>query len=492
MLQTLKVLGCESVGVYTEGEEGEELVERADRAFLLKGETLAQTYGSVEQIVQVAQKTQCDAVHPGYGFLSEDPSLARACERAGLVFIGPSAEAMERAGNKFTAKRVAEAAGVPVAPYALVKSSSEAARAAREIGYPIMLKAAFGGGGRGMREVLQEGEIKEALASARREAKSAFGRGTMMVEKVIPSARHIEVQIVASKEGKVLCLGERECTLQRRHQKVVEESPAPGLSAEVRAKLFAAAEAVAKALDYENAGTVEFLVGPRGDFYFLEVNARIQVEHPVTELRTGRDIVALQLAVAAQEPLPENEEIAFQGVVIEARLNAEVPTQNFLPSSGRVHRVFFPRHPFVRIDTWLREGSQVDSRFDSLLAKVVAKGETRDMARKRLLQALGETVVLGVKTNGYYLMELLKSPFFCQGDFSTKTLNTFTPREDPQLFPLAALSALVWARKGDFMAPSRALQAKGRHSAFSRQPSEVKSSANPWKALRRFRILESS
>jgi acetyl-CoA/propionyl-CoA carboxylase biotin carboxyl carrier protein len=370
-------------------------------------------YLSVDRVIDAARRSGADAVHPGYGFLSERPALAAACADAGLTFVGPPADVIARMGSKLEARRLMEAAGVPCVPGARPEDQSmEGLRAAAtQVGVPLLVKASAGGGGKGMRGVERIEDLDEALGAARREAESAFGDGTLYVERRVDRARHIEVQILADSHGTTLHLGERECSLQRRHQKVIEEAPSPVVSPALRARLGAAAVAAARAAGYRNAGTVEFLLEGDGDeaaFYFLEMNTRLQVEHPVTELVTGLDLVHLQLDVADGGPLPLSQEsITPRGHAIECRLYAEAPSQGFLPQSGTILRYVEPQGPGIRVDSGVRQGDVITPDFDPLLAKLVVHAPTRAGALARARQMLRDVVVLGLHTNAPYLLRVL-------------------------------------------------------------------------------------
>ncbi len=373
-------------------------------------------YLSVDRVIDAARATGADAIHPGYGFLSERPALATACEEAGLTFIGPPAEAIARMGSKLEARSVMEAAGVPCVPGVHAEDQSIAAlrAAAARLGFPLLVKASAGGGGKGMRVVERAGDLDEALHAARREAEAAFGDGTLYLERRIVRPRHIEVQVMADAFGTTLHLGERECSLQRRHQKVVEEAPSPIVSAALRARLGAAAVTAARAVGYRNAGTVEFLLDGEGDdapFYFLEMNTRLQVEHPVTELVMGLDLVHLQLDVAERRPLAlRQEEVVPRGHAVECRVYAEAPALGFLPQAGPVLRYREPQGPGVRVDSGVREGDVITPDFDPLLAKLVVHAPTRPMALARARRALQDFVVLGLNTNVPYLLRVLSQP----------------------------------------------------------------------------------
>jgi geranyl-CoA carboxylase alpha subunit len=395
-------------------------VRAADQAVCIGEPLPAQSYLDVEAILAAARATGADAVHPGYGFLAENARFARACRDAGLVFIGPSPEAIEAMGDKAGAKRRMAAAGVPCIPGYEGDEQTEQRLGdeARRIGYPVMIKAAAGGGGRGMRLVTQPDAFAESLRSARSEAEHAFGDTTVILERAIVEPRHVEIQVLADRHGHVLHLGERDCSVQRRHQKLIEETPSPAVGPELRARMGATAVAAAKAIGYEGAGTLEFLLDREGRFWFMEMNTRLQVEHPVTEAVTGLDLVALQLSIAAGEPLPlRQEDVRAGGHAIEVRLCAEDPAHGFLPQSGRLARWETP--PRLRVEHALESGIEIPPYYDSMIAKLVAHGATREDARRKLLAGLEDTVALGIATNQAFLARCLAHPAFVAGDATT-------------------------------------------------------------------------
>jgi acetyl-CoA/propionyl-CoA carboxylase biotin carboxyl carrier protein len=421
IVRTLRALGVRSVAVHADSDAGAPHVAAADEAVRLGPDEPAASYLDPARLVAAARATGADALHPGYGFLSESAALARACEEAGVVFVGPPAAVLERTGDKAGVKARAAAAGVPVVPGPADPVGEEAGaleRAAEVAGYPLLLKPAAGGGGKGMRVVLRAQDLAEAGEGARREARRAFGDARLYVERRVHPARHVEVQVVVDARGAAHVVGDRDCSVQRRHQKVVEECPAPSLDARLRASLHDAARRVADAIGYRNAGTVEFLVTPAGEFHFLEVNRRLQVEHPVTEEVFGVDLVAWQLRVAAGEAGAPGA-LAPRGHAVEARVCAEDPARGFLPSVGRVLAVRWPEGPGVRVDAGVAPGSEVSPHYDPLLGKVVASGATREEALDRLHAALGEVVVLGVETNVAFLRALLSDPAFRAADLRT-------------------------------------------------------------------------
>ncbi|MEU5099720.1 acetyl-CoA carboxylase biotin carboxylase subunit [Streptomyces sp. NPDC020996] len=421
-------LGIEAVAVHSAADAEALHVRAADGAALLGGPQAKESYLRIDRVITAALEHGCQAVHPGYGFLAEKPELPRACAEAGLVFVGPGAEVMEAVGNKVRAREIAEQASVPLIPGSgNLSSVDEAVAFAERVGYPVMLKAAAGGGGRGIRRADDEPSLRTSFPQAVREAGAAFGDGSVFLEKCVIDPRHVEVQIVADHLGNVVHLGERECSLQRRRQKLVEESPAPRLAPQIREELCAAAVRLAKQVGYTSAGTVEFLVDPHsGDFCFIEVNARIQVEHGVSELVTGVDIIAEQIRVAAGLPLSvTQDDITFRGAAIELRVNAENPRQNFFPSPGQVTRLRWPGGPGIRIDTGLEEGDRIQPYYDSMIAKVLVTGRTREEAVARARRALRELAVEGVHTTAELQRSVLDWDAFTDGAFHTGSLDEF-------------------------------------------------------------------
>jgi propionyl-CoA carboxylase alpha chain len=433
IFRTARASGLATVAVFSDPDEGAPFVAEADEAVRLPGAAAADTYLRSDLIVAAAVRTGADAVHPGYGFLSENAAFARACAAAGLVFVGPPPRAIEVMGSKIEAKALMAAAGVPVLPGVTVARAitpSELAEAAEAIGYPVLVKAVFGGGGRGMRVVVGPSELQEAVAGAEREAAAAFGDGTVFLERYVTSSRHVEVQIFGDAHGTVIHLFERDCTIQRRHQKIIEEAPSPAVDVAVRTAMCDAAVAAARAIGYVGAGTVEFVLEPDGRFWFLEVNTRLQVEHPVTELVTGLDLVALQLQVAAGEPLPPAAIGAtLSGHAVEARLYAEDVPAGFLPTSGTLYRFSVPESPGVRVDAGYVDGSVVSSHYDAMLAKVLAWAPTRAGATARLADALARAELAGVVTNRDLLVRTLRHPEFVSGHYDTGFLDRHGPAE---------------------------------------------------------------
>ncbi len=423
VIRALHDLGIEAVAVYSTADRDALHVELADQAVCIGPPAAGESYLKISNVVAAAETTGSDAVHPGYGFLAENADFVRACEESSLVFIGPPADVVEQMGDKVQAKEALRAAGVPLVP-----GSGEATgiadlrRAAAEAGFPVLLKAAAGGGGKGMRVVTSADDLEDAFGAASAEAEAAFGDGSIYLEKFVSPARHVEIQVLCDAEGGVLTLGERECSIQRRHQKLVEESPSPALDPATREAMESTVERACRAIGYRNAGTFEFLVGPDGDFYFIEVNCRLQVEHPVTELVTGTDIVREQIRIAAGDPLPATGRAARRGHAIEIRINAEDPTRGFLPAPGTVTRFEPPLGPGVRVDTAVRSGSEIPPYYDSLIAKLVVWDETRDATVVRASRALRELVVEGIPTTRELALDVLDSPEFRRGDYSTSTL----------------------------------------------------------------------
>ncbi|MDU8997174.1 MULTISPECIES: acetyl/propionyl/methylcrotonyl-CoA carboxylase subunit alpha [Streptomyces] len=424
VIRTLRALGVRSVAVFSDADADARHVREADTAVRIGPAPAAESYLAVERLLEAAARTGAQAVHPGYGFLAENASFARACAEAGLVFIGPPADAIALMGDKIRAKETVKAAGVPVVPGSSGSGLTDAqlAEAAREIGMPVLLKPSAGGGGKGMRLVRDASALGEEIAAARREARASFGDDTLLVERWVDRPRHIEIQVLADGHGNVVHLGERECSLQRRHQKIIEEAPSVLLDAGTRAAMGEAAVQAARSCGYEGAGTVEFIV-PGSDpssYYFMEMNTRLQVEHPVTELITGLDLVEWQLRVAAGERLPYGQEdITLTGHAVEARICAEDPARGFLPSGGTVLALHEPQGDGVRTDSGLSEGTEVGSLYDPMLSKVIAYGPDRATALRKLRAALAETVTLGVQTNAGFLRRLLAHPAVVAGDLDT-------------------------------------------------------------------------
>jgi len=420
VIRALHELDIEAVAVYSTADRDALHVRLADHAVCIGPPPAAESYLRIPSVVAAAGTTQCEAVHPGYGFLAENPAFARACAANDLVFVGPSPEVMERLGDKASAKAEMRAAGVPLVPGTAGSATLDEIRdAADEIGFPVLLKATAGGGGKGMRLVDQPGGLEDAYLAASAEAEGAFGDGTLYLEKVVSPARHVEIQVLCDREGRVLTLGERECSIQRRHQKLVEESPSPALSPETREEMEAAVEGACRAVGYEGAGTFEFLLGLDGEPYFIEVNCRLQVEHPVTEQLTGIDIVREQGRIAAGEPLALAGRAPRRGHAIEIRINAEDPARGFVPSPGVVTRFRPPLGPGIRVDTAVEEGAAIPPYYDSLIAKLIATDDDRPAAIARAVRALEELSVEGIPTTRELALDVLRSDGFRSGAYST-------------------------------------------------------------------------
>jgi acetyl-CoA carboxylase, biotin carboxylase subunit len=404
-------------------------VRLADRAVCIGPPAASESYLRIPSVIAAATTTGCEAVHPGWGFLAENPAFAEACADNDLVFVGPTPEVMARMGNKASARDEMGAAGVPLVPGTGPVSADEVGRAADGLGYPVLVKAAAGGGGKGMRLASVPDEIDSSYAMASAEAEAAFGDGSLYLEKAIVPARHVEIQVLGDSRGGILTLGERECSIQRRHQKLIEESPSCALTPETRKEMEATAERAARAIGYTNAGTFEFLVGPDGSFYFIELNARLQVEHPVSEMVTGIDLVHEQLRTAAGDPLSQTGRAPRRGHAIEVRVNAEDPARDFMPMPGRLDRFRPPLGPGVRVDTFVEDGSVVPPHYDSLLAKLIAWAPDRDLALARCLRALNEFEVTGLPTTIGLAAEVIGSEGFARGEYSTSYLEEHGPAE---------------------------------------------------------------
>ena len=419
-MRACQELGVAAVAVYSDADESALHVRHADEAVRIGPPPAGKSYLDVEALIDAAKETDAEAVHPGYGFLAENAAFAAACREAGLTFVGPSAEAIQKMGNKSAARRLAREAKVPVVPGSDDASSAdEAAKTAGGIGYPIMVKAAAGGGGRGIRVAEDEDELRKAVQVARREAEAAFGDGTLYLEKLLVAPRHVEVQVMGDHEGNVIHLYERECSMQRRRQKVLEEAPSPGISPGVREKMAEAAVRLAREAGYANAGTVEFLVEDE-EFYFIEMNTRIQVEHPVTEMLTGVDLVKEQIRIAAGDPLSlEQEDVPMVGHAMEFRINAEDPDQDFMPSPGEISWLEVPGGPGVRVDSAIYQGYQIPPFYDSMVGKLIVWALTREEAISRAIRALREYRLEGIKTTIPLHLRLLKGEAFRSGEYHT-------------------------------------------------------------------------
>jgi acetyl-CoA carboxylase, biotin carboxylase subunit len=451
IIRACREMGIESVVVFSDVDRKALHVRKADYAYPIGAATASESYLNIDKILDVARRSQADAIHPGYGFLSENAGFARACAHAGFKFIGPSPESMEMMGSKTRARQNMKRAGVPFVPGSEHGLDIDAAeRLAEQIGYPVMLKAAAGGGGKGMRMVTSPADLRSAYENARSEAQRSFGDNEVYLEKFITNPRHVEMQILADEHGNTVYLGERECSVQRRHQKVMEESPSPIVDSDMRRRMGEIAVRVAKAANYHNAGTIEFLVDEQRNFYFLEMNTRLQVEHPVTEFVTGLDLVHLQMHIAAGEKLPfRQEDIQLRGHAIECRIYAEDPDNNFFPSPGQITRLISPSGPGIRRDSGMYEGWTVPIEYDPLLAKLIGYGENREQAIQRLLRALYEYFVGGIKTNTSLFRRILKDPDFRAGNLDTSFLDRLLAKpnnETDERRPIiAALGAAIFA-----------------------------------------------
>jgi len=482
IIRSARVLGIKTIAVYSEADAGAAHVAAADDARLIGPPEPSASYLNIEAIIGAAKAAGADAIHPGYGFLSERPEFARAVEASGMVFVGPPADVMASLGDKVAARRIAVGAGVPVVPGVDTGDLAAAREFASKAGFPILVKAAAGGGGRGMRVVADATGLEAALEAAAREAQAAFGDGRVFLERYLARPRHIEIQILGDHHGDVIALGERECSIQRRHQKIIEESPAPGLSAAMRDRMIDAALKLARAAGYRNAGTAEFLVD--GDnFYFLEINARLQVEHPITELRFGRDLVADQLRIAAGDRI--DEPLTPRGCAIECRINAEDAAHDFRPAVGRVINLNLPAGPGVRIDTHLGLGAEVSPYYDSLIAKLICFGDDREQARARMIAALGEFSLLGITNTAAFLRDVVASAAFTSADLSTRFLDEHFPHwTNDEADLTTALIAAAMVTGGILGArPDSAAAANG-----SRIESAANGARSPWAELAGFEL----
>jgi len=474
VMYTCREMGIATVAVYSEADRKALHVLKADQAVFIGSSDPAESYLNIDKIIAAAKLTGAEAIHPGYGFLAENPQFAERCEQEGLVFIGPPSQVIRKLGDKTVARRTVAGSGVPVIP-GMDRPESDPgilAREAAKIGYPVLIKAAAGGGGKGMRVVTLPKDFDEACTSASSEAKRAFSDGSIYLEKYLYRPRHVEFQVVADMQGHVVHLLERECSIQRRHQKIIEETPSPIMTPELRERMGAAAVAVARASGYVNAGTVEFLVDQERNFYFLEVNTRLQVEHPITEMITGLDIVRIQLEVACGNPLPfVQEDVRSRGHAIECRIYAEDPEKGFYPSPGRIIYMQAPSGPGIRNDCGVYAGFQVPVEYDPILSKLIAHAEDRNQAISRMIQALEDYVILGVSTPVAFLIDVLKSEAFAGGDTFTDFIDAhFSGWKPNRCDQDAACAAFII---DDMFGGSKAEAAKGRAAV----------DASPWQTL---------
>ena len=498
VIRACRELGIPSVAVYSDADARAPHVLLADRAVRIGPAPPAESYLSIAAILDAARDTGADAIHPGYGFLSENAGFASACAAAGITFIGPPADVIDRLGSKIAARTIAQHAGVPVVPGETPadQSNDAIAAAARKVGLPVLLKPSAGGGGIGMKTIRHERELASGIEQARREATAAFGDGTLYVERLIERPRHVEIQVLADDHGNVIHLFERECSVQRRHQKVVEETPSTAVTPKLRQRMGDAAVALARAAGYRNAGTVEFLLDPSttlgagpstASFYFLEVNTRLQVEHPVTERVTGTDLVHAQIAIARGEPLPwAQSALAQRGHAIEVRVYAEDPSRNDLPQAGPLLLYREPSMPGIRIDSGVVEGGEISVHYDPLVAKLIADGETREIARRRAIEALRNYPILGIRTNVAFLIELLAHPRFAAGDIDTRFLDVEGEAIRRAIAPPIPPEALDVAKAVNATPDSSRRRDEGANEDLSRRSGET-AKADPWDSLRGFR-----
>lgn len=459
IMRALRELEIRSVAVYSDADRAALHVRVADEAAHIGPSPSAESYLRMDRILAAAKQHGADAIHPGYGFLSENAAFAQACEEGGIAFIGPAADSIRKMGSKTEARKVAIAAGAPVVPgtEAAVADPEEARKVAGSIGYPVLIKAAAGGGGKGMRRVESEAELDGALRDAASEAQRAFNSSEVYIEKLVGRPRHIEIQIIGDTHGSLIHLGERECSIQRRHQKVIEECPSPLMAShpELRHRMGEAALKIARAAGYYNAGTLEFLADDAGNFYFLEMNTRLQVEHPVTELVTGLDVVHLQIRIAAGEKMPLHQrDIGWRGSAIECRIYAEDPENNFFPSPGRIKQLDQPSGPGIRLDSGIYPGWEVPLDYDPLLAKLAVWAESRELAIARMKRALGEYAISGIVTNIGFFKQVLDDEYFRAGELHTGFIEEFFARRGGTMAPdehsheaLAGVAAAVFAEK---------------------------------------------
>jgi acetyl-CoA carboxylase biotin carboxylase subunit len=477
IMRACNEMNIATVAVYSDADRAALHTRVADEAVHIGASSPRESYLNIEKIIDAAKKTNADAIHPGYGFLAENAEFAQAVNDAGIVFIGPSPFSIRAMGDKAEARARMMKSGVPVVPgFQDADDEESLARAAGEIGYPILIKAAAGGGGKAMRVVGTASDFTEALAAARREAQHAFGDARVILEKFVPNARHIEFQILADKFGNTVHLFERECSIQRRHQKIIEETPSPLLDDALREKMGNAAVAAARAVNYENAGTIEFIVNPdTRDFYFLEMNTRLQVEHPITELTTGLDLAQWQIRIAQGERYGERS-VWQRGHAIECRIYAEDPANHFLPSTGRVLDLELPAQPNVRVDSGIARGDEVATFYDPLLVKLIAYAETRDAAIAKMQNALREFVLLGVTTNVEFLQAVLEHPTFRAGTATTRFIEqTFAHWEPPREIPPPVLIAAAIAELE-------------QHATNVTPPSAARDPFSPWQSGNGFRL----
>ncbi len=482
VIKACQELSIDTVAVYSEIDRKSLHVQMADEAICIGPPPPLESYLNIDAIISAAKKTGADAIHPGYGFLAENPAFSKRCEEEKIVFIGPNSKALALVGDKIESRKTIERIGVPIIPG--MKSSSkniaEFQKEAKKLGYPVMIKASAGGGGKGMRIVWSEDELESFVEAGMREAKSAFGDESVYLEKYLEKPKHIEFQVLADNYGNVVHLFERECSIQRRHQKIIEETPSPALTPELRSEMGEVAKKVIKAVGYNNAGTVEFLLDKNKNFYFLEVNARIQVEHPITELTTGVDLVKQQIFIAAGEKLPfKQEDLSQKGHAIECRIYAEDPSNNFLPSSGKILYFKEPKGPGIRHDCGIYSGYDVSIYYDPILAKLIVWAEDRQSTCRKMIKALDEYVILGIKTIIQFLKEVISHPEFLAGNTHTNFIEEHLSKErkayrEKKNYDIALLAAAIYSIN------------QTKVKAFS--PSAKKIDYSPWQTLGKWRI----
>lgn len=428
IIRACRNMGVKSVAVYSKEDANSLHVQLADQRICIGEGPARNNYLNMDRIISAALNMGADAIHPGFGFLSENSEFVRKCQKSGITFIGPEADVIDKMGNKSQARKTMMEAGVPVVPGTKepVFDADEALKAAKEIGFPVMIKASSGGGGKGMRVARSEDEFEFQFNMAQRESANAFGDDTMYMERFVENPRHVEIQIMADNHGKVVALGERDCSVQRNHQKLIEESPSPAIDEETREKMNEYAVLAAKTVGYTNAGTIEYIVAPTGEFFFMEMNTRIQVEHGVTEMVTGTDLIIEQIRVAMGEELSfTKDDVKLRGHAIECRINAEIPEKNFMPSPGLIQHVHLPAGNGVRVDTMIYEGYKIPSEYDSMIAKVIVHAPDREAAIRKMKSALDEMVIIGVETNLDFQYQIMKHPVFKEGNADTGFIESF-------------------------------------------------------------------
>jgi len=474
--KTLREMGIKSVSVYSDADRESLHIRKTDETYYLGASRPSESYLNIEKIIEIAKKCKADAIHPGYGFLAENSKFAEECEKNGIIFIGPSSESLEKSGDKIFARKAAKECGVNIIPGTETGTENyeEFKKMAEKIGFPLMIKAALGGGGKGMRIVERKEELKISFELAKKEAIEAFGDGTLYIEKYLKNPRHIEIQILGDKYGNYIHLFERECSIQRRHQKIIEESPSPFMDEKLRKDMTEAAIEIAKKINYYNAGTIEFLVDENKNFYFLEINARLQVEHPVTEMVTGKDLVRAQIQIANGEKIPyKKEEINLRGNAIECRIYAEDPDNNFAPSPGKIEYLNEPRGPNIRVDSGIYEGWEIPVYYDPLISKLIVWAEKREYGIEKMKEALKEYIIIGVKTIIPFLIKIMENEKFRQGDYNTNFLKEFKlekiEESDEKLLEIAILALCM---------ENKEIEIKQKERNY-----------NPWKIINRLRNI---